>query len=77
LGRITDELLAEWEISRDELHRVFAEGVKLMHGVKPSHRARAVADQHLDGTWVVAIVGYSPLSDPLTPEGRSSRKRMS
>jgi hypothetical protein len=67
LAKITDEQLAEFEISRKELHRVFAEGVRLMQsrGVKPSHRARPVADQRLDGKWEVDIVGYSPISDPL------------
>jgi hypothetical protein len=36
LAKITDEQLAEFEISRKELHRVFAEGVRLMQsrGVK-------------------------------------------
>jgi hypothetical protein len=67
LDRITDAQLAELSISRKELHRVFAEGVRLMQsrGVKPSHRARPVADQRLDGKWEVHIVGYSPLTDSL------------
>jgi hypothetical protein len=44
-----------------ELHRCFAEGVRLM----PGARVRPVADEMLDGKWFVRIVHYSPLGDPL------------
>ena len=66
LAKITDEQLAEFEISRKELHRVFAQGVRMMReeGIKPSDRARAVVE-YLDGEWEVSIVRYSSISDPL------------
>ena len=61
LPLVTDEDLKEFRISREELHRVFAEGVRLMReqGVKPSDRTRACAHEIEDGKWEVAIVGYS------------------
>ncbi len=46
----TDEL-ETLEISRDELYRVFAEGVKLTQGVKPRDRIRPVACEQRDGSW--------------------------
>ena len=65
LPTITDEQLQWVGITREDLHRCFAEGAKLMEGVKPGERVRPVADQHLDGTWEVLLVGYSPNTDPL------------
>ena len=67
LVSITNAGLKKLDISREELHRVFAEGVKLMRSrnVKPSDRVRPCAHQTLDGKWEVVLVRYSPLSDPL------------
>jgi len=57
----------------DELRQLFAEGVERMRGRTESERVRAVADQHLDGTWEVNVVRYSSLNDPLMndPKGRA------
>ena len=76
LVSITNAGLKKLDISREELHRVFAEGVKLMRSrnVKPSDRVRPCAHQTLDGKWEVVLVRYSPLSDPLMQgpiEGRA------
>ena len=76
LESITNAGLKKLDISREELHRVFAEGVKLMRSrnVKPSDRVRPCAHQTLDGKWEVVLVRYSPLSDSLMQgpiEGRA------
>ena len=63
LPAVTDKDLAKLRISREELHRCFAEGLKLMAGRSDSDRVRPVATETFDGKWVVHIVGYSPLSD--------------
>jgi hypothetical protein len=65
LPNITNGELRKWGISRKNLLRCFAEGVELMRGVKPGRRCRPVAEQMHRGEWVVLIVGYSALSDPL------------
>ena len=54
-----------FRISRPELHRVFAEGVELMRTVQPGARVRPCAFETLDGRWLVHLVRYSALSDPL------------
>jgi hypothetical protein len=58
LPTITDEKLKRWGISRETLHRCFAQGVELMKG---RDRVRPVADRFGDGLddWGVHIVGYS------------------
>ena len=65
LPHITSGELRKWHISRRDLMRCFAEGVELMKGRSPADRARPVADQRLDGEWVVMLVRYSALTDPL------------
>jgi hypothetical protein len=65
LPTLTDKDFAKLRISREELLRCFAEGVKRMEGFTDSDRVRAVAHQTYDGKWEVYIVEYSPLSDPL------------
>ena len=67
LPTITDEDLEALEISRSDLHRVFAEGMRLMEerGATASDRVRPCAHQTRDGEWEVVVVGYSKLSDPL------------
>jgi len=59
LPRLTNEELAKLRISREELYRCFAEGVKLMKGYSDSDRARAIAVETYDGKWEVHIVGLS------------------
>ena len=65
LASITDAELRLFRISRQELHRVFVEGVELMRSVRPGARVRPCAFETLDGRWLVHLVRYSPLSDPL------------
>ena len=52
-------------IFRQELHRVFVEGVELMRSVQPGARVRPSAFETLEGRWLVHLVRYSALSDPL------------
>jgi hypothetical protein len=59
LPRLTNEELAKLRISREELYRCFAEGVKLMKGYSDSDRVRAIAVETYDGKWEVHIVGLS------------------
>jgi hypothetical protein len=65
LPSLTNEELAKLRISREELHRCFAEGVKLMGGRSDSDRVRPCAVKTFNGKWEVHIVRYSGLSDPL------------
>jgi len=60
LAGITDEQLAEWEISRATLHRCFAEGVELMKDYTERDQMRPIAEHTGDGPddWQVVIVGY-------------------
>jgi hypothetical protein len=51
LASITD---AEFR-SRQELHRVFVEGVELMRSVQPGARVRPCAFETLDGRWLVHL----------------------
>jgi hypothetical protein len=55
--------LAKLRISREELCRCFADGVKLMEGRGDSERACAY--ETYDGKWEVRIVRYSALGYPL------------
>ena len=63
LPTLTNKELAKLRISREELRRCFAEGVKLMEGRGNSDRPCAY--ETYDGKWEVRIVRYSALSDPL------------
>ena len=66
LSSITDAELQRLRISREDLHRCFAEGAaklmqgKLMQGMKPGDRVRPCADETRDGKWVVSLGYYSP-----------------
>ena len=68
LPTLTNKELAKLRISRVELRRCFAEGVKLMEGRGDSDRVRACAYETYDGKWGVRIVRYSALSDPLVED---------
>lgn len=68
---MSDEQLRDFDISREDLNRCFAEGVELMRGVEAGKRVRPIAEQALDGSWFVVLVGYSPITDPLM-EGPAS-----
>jgi hypothetical protein len=61
LSTLTNEELAKLRISREELHRCFAEGVKLMKGRSDSDRVRPIAVETYDGKWEVHIVQSDPL----------------
>ena len=77
LPTVTDEELAKLRLTREQLHRLFAQGLKLMEGKTVSDRVRPVASETLDGKWFVYLVRYSPLTDPLMqgrrPKGVQSR----
>jgi hypothetical protein len=73
LPTIADAELTELGISREELHRCFEEGRRLMQGYTDRDRVRPVADQRKDGTWEVHRVWYSPLNDPLVQEPAARR----
>jgi hypothetical protein len=78
LPTITEAELTELGISREELHRCFEEGRRLMRGYTDRDRVRPVADRHRDGTWEVYPIWYSHLSDPLVQEpaaGRGPRRK--
>jgi len=61
LRTLTDKELAKLRISREELHRCFAEGVKLMKRRGGSDRVRPIAVETYDGKWEVHIVQSDPL----------------
>ena len=63
LSSITEAELKKLRITRSELNRAFAEGVRLMKS--RSDRVRPVAHKTFDGTWRVDLFPYSPTSDPL------------
>jgi hypothetical protein len=75
LPTIADAELTELGISREELHRCFEEGRRLMQGYTDRDRVRPVAYQRRDGTWEVARGWYSPLNDPLMQEPAAGRPR--
>jgi hypothetical protein len=64
LPTLTNKELAKLRISREELRRCFAEGVKLMEGRSDSDSVRACAYETYDGKWEVRIVRYWALSEP-------------
>jgi len=63
LSSITEAELKKLRITRGELNRAFAEGVRLMKSRSDS--VRPVAHKTFDGTWRVDLFRYSPTSDPL------------
>ena len=63
LSSITEAELKKLRITRSELNRAFAEGVRLMKSRSDS--VRPVAHKTFDGTWRVDLFRYSPTSDPL------------
>ena len=63
LPTLTNKALAKLRISREELRRCFAEGVKLMEG--RGDNDRACAYKTYDRKWEVRIVRYPTLSDHL------------
>ena len=63
LSSITEAELKRLRITRSELNRAFAEGVRLMKSRSDS--VRPVAHQTFDGTWRVDLFRYSPTSDQL------------
>jgi len=63
LSSITEAELKKLRITRSELNRAFAEGVRLMKSRSDS--VRPVAHQTFDGTWRVDLFRYSPTSDQL------------
>jgi hypothetical protein len=75
LASVTKEELAILRLSRKQLHRLFAEGVKLMQGSKLGEWVRPIAAETLDGNWEVHICHYSPLSDPLM-QGRRPKGKL-
>lgn len=63
VASITDAELRLFRISRQELHRVFAEGIELMRRSTPSaERVRPCAIKTLDGRWVVHLTAATPCS---------------
>ena len=64
LTLLTDAELKTLRMSRADLQRCFAEGVKLMEGTTERDRVRPCADETADGEWIVTLVHYSALSDP-------------
>ena len=63
LSSLTEAELKRLRITRTELHRAFAEGVRLMKS--RSDGVRLVAHKTFDGTWRVDLFPYSPITDPL------------
>jgi hypothetical protein len=72
LTLLTDAELKTLRMSRN-LQRCFAEGLKLMEGTTEHDRVRPCADEAADGEWIVTLVQYSALSDPLKQD-RAQRK---
>jgi len=76
LAGIGDKDLKKWGISRETLHRCFAEGLELMKSYTERDRMRPLAEHTGDGpdAWEVFICGYSPFMDPLmhgAPKGNA------
>jgi hypothetical protein len=77
LPTVTDSELAWLRLTRDQLNQLFAMGVDLMRGKTVRDRVRPVADEDWNGNWVVRLVHYSPLSDPLMQVRRHKGTRPS
>jgi hypothetical protein len=65
LTLLIDAELKALRMSRADLQRCFAEGVKLMEGTTERDKVRPCANETADGEWIVTLVHYSALSDPL------------
>jgi hypothetical protein len=67
LRTITDAQLAKLRLSRAALQHCWAQAERMMllQGVEPRDRIRPVATETLDGQWVITLVRYSALNDPL------------
>jgi len=63
LASITDQELAKFRISREELHRCFAKGARLMQRYTEVDGIGPIAFED-DGKWKVGICGFSALNDP-------------
>jgi len=76
LPTITDEELEEWGISREKLNACFVEGIEFMERNTKPDPVRPIAQRTGDGLddWEVFIVGYSPLTDPLTEHNGAAHK---
>jgi hypothetical protein len=71
---LSDKELAWYRVSHDDVERIFTEAARLMEGHTASDRLRPCASETLDGEWVVELVGYSPVSDPMM-QGIDMKKR--
>jgi hypothetical protein len=58
LTLLTDAELMTLRMSRADLQRCFAEGLKLMEGTTERDRVRPCADETADGEWIVTLVHY-------------------
>jgi hypothetical protein len=65
LTLLTDDELKTLRMSRADLQRCFAEGVRLLEGTTERDRVRPCADETADGEWIVTLVHHSALNDPL------------
>ena len=65
ISSLTEEELRALRISRAELQRVFAEGVRLMRDISLGNRVRPCASENLQGEWHVVLVRDAEFSDPL------------
>jgi hypothetical protein len=63
LTLLTDAELRILRISRADLQRCFAEGVRLMRGKTLRDRVRPCANETLEGGWIVNLVHYSACRD--------------
>jgi hypothetical protein len=83
LTLLTDAELKTLRMSRADLQRCFAEGVKLLEGTTERDRVRPCADETADGEWIVTLVHYSALSAGSGagqgvpyPQGTPTRRRL-
>ena len=63
LTLLTDAELRTLRMSRADLQRCFAEGVRLMRGKTLRDRVRPCANETLEGGWIVNLVHYSACRD--------------
>ena len=70
LASVTDAELKSWGISRADLERCMIEGAALMESRDPA-AMRATAQEGLDGTWHVLVVGYSERTRPRPDPGEA------
>jgi len=74
LSRLTNAELRQLRISRTELRRCFAKGIKLMHH-RDWARERPIAQESLDGEWFVLICGYNQFTHPLMGDNDASNSK--